>query len=342
MAKIIQVMQVQGILSDLKNRKFAPIYLLQGEESYFTDVVSDYIEEHVLSEAEKGFNQAVLYGKDTQAETLINHARRYPMMGEYQVVLLKEAQGMSWTEEEALLLNYFQNPLSSTILVIAYKQGSMDKRTKVYKALAKNAVVLDSKRLYDHQVAPWIKSYVESQGLKIQTAASALIAEYLGSHLSTVANELDKLIINLPKGTEINTGHVQENIGISKDFNVFELNKALAYKDILKANRIINYFAANPRSNPPPLVFGAMIGYFTRVLRGHYAPSKQKQTLARTIGVPEFFVEEYQVALQQYNRRKVFDIISVIREYDLKSKGVGSVAMSNGALFKEMVYKILH
>ena len=335
-------MLAKGILSDLKNRKFAPIYLLQGAESYYIDLVTDYIEAHVLSEAEKGFNQAILYGKDTQVETLINHARRYPMMGEYQVVLLKEAQGMAWDEAEDLLINYFQNPLPSTILVIAYKQGSMDKRTKVYKALAKNAVVLDSKPLHDQKVAPWIRDYVENQGYKIQTSAAALMAEYLGTNLSTVSNELDKLIINLPKGTEIDTGHVQENIGISKDFNVFELNKALAYRDVVKANRIINYFADNPKSNPLPLVFGALIGYFTKILKGHYAPNAQKQTLAGVIGVPEFYIEEYQIALQQYSRRKVFDVIAIIREYDLKSKGVGSVNMGNDALLKEMIYKILH
>lgn len=335
-------MSTKEILSDLKARKFKPIYFLQGEESYFIDEICGYIEESVLSEAEKGFNQTVLYGKDTEVEALINHARRYPMMSEYQVVVVKEAQGLEWGEAEPLLCSYFENPQPSTILVFAYRNGKLDKRTKLYKTLSRHAVILDSNRLYENQIAPWIREYVMNLGFKIKPSASALIAEYLGSNLSKVANELNKLMLNLPKGTEITPLHVQENIGISKDFNVFELNKALAYKDSMKANRIINYFAANPKTNPPPLVFGAMIGYFTKILKVHYSPDKQKRTLSRLLGVSEYFLDEYQAAVQHYNRRKVFDIISVIREYDLKSKGLGVANLSNGDLFKEMVYKILH
>lgn len=331
------------ILADLKSRKFSPVYLLQGEESYYIDLVSNYIEEKVLSEAEKGFNQTIVYAtKETDSSTIISAAKRYPMMAEYQVLIIKEAQNLNWDKNEDLWLNYFTSPLSSTILVFSYKNKKFDKRKKIYKAIAKTGVVLESNKIYDNKIGSWISEYITRAGRKIHPSATALMAEHLGNDLSKVVNELEKLLINTPKGREITTLDIQNNIGISKDFNVFELNKALSFRDVLKANQIIDYFAANPRSNPMPVILGSLGAYFTRVLKCHYSPDKSPATLAKIAGVHTFFANEYITAMKHYNRWKTFQIIGYLKEYDLKSKGVNSVHTDAGPLMKELIYKIMH
>lgn len=337
-------MTFQNILSDLKNRKFAPIYLLHGEESYYTDRIADYIDDHVLSEAEKGFNQTILYGKETDFITIVNSAKRYPMMAEYQVLLIKEAQSLEWNRDAAVevLIRYLENPLNSTILVFDFKHGKFDKRKKVYKLFQNKGVVLESAKLYDNQVAGWITDYCKAAGYRIQAQASALMAEYLGTNLSKVVNEIDKIFLNTSKDKEITTGDIQKNVGISKDFNVFELNKALAYKNVYKANQIIDYFIANPKSNPPIVIFGSLATYFTKILRYHYAEDKSKNGLAKAIGVPFTFVDEYIAAGNNYGKWKVFRIISLLREYDMKSKGVDNPNNAMGPLLRELTYKILH
>lgn len=337
------IMTFQNILADLKNRKFSPIYLLHGEESYYIDEISDYIEKNVLSEAEKGFNQTILYGKDTDFITIVNNAKRYPMMAEYQVLLIKEAQSLDWNKGSVdLLQSYLEQPLKSTILVFCYKYAKFDKRKKVYKSMDSKGIVLESNKIYDNKVAEWIAEYSRNAGYKIQHSAASLMAEYLGTDLSKIVNELDKMFLNVPKEREINNLDVQNNIGISKDFNVFELNKALAYKDVLKANQIVDYFTANPKSNPAPVVLGALGTYFTKVLKFHYAEDKSKAGLSKLIGVHSFFVDEYLVAGRNYSKRKTFNIVSLLREYDLKSKGVDTANNEIGPLLKELVYKILH
>jgi len=336
-------MTFQNIISDLKNRKFSPIYLLHGEEPYYIDEVSDYIEKHVLSEPEKGFNQTILYGKDTDFITIVNNAKRYPMMAEYQVVLIKEAQSLEWNKESVeILQSYLEQPLKSTILVFCYKYAKFDKRKKVCKIIDSNGVIMESNKIYDNKVADWIVDYSRNAGYKIQLSAASLMAEYLGTNLSKVVNELDKMFLNVPKSRDISNEDVQNNIGISKDFNVFELNKALAFKDILKANQIVDYFAANPKSNPAPVVLGALGTYFTKVLKFHYAEDKSKAGITKLIGVHPFLADEYLIAGRNYNKWKTFHNISLIREYDLKSKGVDTPNNDIGPLLKELVYKILH
>lgn len=343
-------MTVSDILKDLKARKFKPVYLLHGEESYYIDKISDYIEHHVLSEAEKGFNQTVLYGKDSDVIGILNAVKRYPMMSDYQVVLVKEAQELKWGKEGDddkksgdPMLSYLDNPLSSTILVFCYRHGKFDKRKKVYKAIEKKGLVFESVPIHETKVAGWIESFAGEKGYKIQPQAAALMAEYLGSDLSKVSNEMEKLMLNVKPGHLINTTDIQNNIGISKDFNVFELQNAIAKRDAYKVNQIINYFADNPKNNPIPLILGALNSYFTKILKYHYASDRSPQGLARELGVAPFFVKDYETAGRNYGKEKVFRVISYLRECDLKTKGVdASGNTEQGELMKELMFKIIH
>ncbi|MDB5031528.1 DNA polymerase III subunit delta [Mucilaginibacter sp.] len=340
-------MTADDILKDLRNRKFKPLYLLHGEEPYFIDQVSHYAEHQLLPEAEKGFNQTVLYGKDTDIMTVLNAAKRYPMMAEYQVVLIKEAQDMKWGRDDDdkksinPLLNYLENPLPSTILVFCYKYGKFDKRKKTYKAIEKNGVIFESTPLYDNKIPAWIETFVAGKGCQVNPQASAMLAEYLGNDLSKIANEMEKLMLNVPAGQVITMQHVQDNIGISKEYNVFELQSALSRKDPFKVNQIINYFQANPKANPIVLVLGNLNNFFSKVLLYHYAKDSSPQNLARELGVSPYFIKDYELAARNYNYAKSMQIISLLREYDLKSKGVDSNAGS-GELMKELMFKILH
>ncbi|WP_257670234.1 DNA polymerase III subunit delta [Parapedobacter tibetensis] len=335
-------MNANKIIADIKSKKLLPVYLLHGEEPYYIDLISDYMEDHVLDDAQKGFDQTVLYGKDTDFVTIVNAAKRYPMMSDYQVIIVKEAQNLKWKGDDDLLLNYLENPMKSTLLVLAYKYSKFDKRKKAYKLTEKAGVVLESTKLYDDKVAPWIASFVMDRGWDIHPQAAAMMAEYLGNDLSKVVNELEKLMLNVPKGQEISAQDIERNIGISKDFNVFELNTALAKRDVVKAFQIVDYFATNPRSNPIQVILGAMGGYFIKILKYHYLTDKSPQTVARELGVHPFFTREYDTAARSYNRRKTFDIIAYLREYDLKSKGLNAVNIEQGDLLKELVYKILY
>ena len=340
-------MTASDIIKDLKNRKYKPIYLLHGEETYNIDLVSNFIENKLLSDAEKGFNQTVLYGKDTDVMTVLNASKRYPMMADYQVVLVKEAQDMKWgnddTDKKGInpLLSYFENPLTSTILVFCYKYGKFDKRKKTYKAIEKNGLIFESAPIYDSKVPAWVESFISEKGYKISQQASLMLAEYLGNDLSKIANELEKLMLNVAAGQEITLKHIHDNIGISKEYNVFELQTALSKKDAFKANQIINYFEANPKSNPMVLVLGNLNNFFSKVLIYHYVKDKTPQNLARELGVSPYFIKDYEQAARSYNYSKTMQIISYLREYDLKSKGVESNA-GNGGLMKELVFKILH
>ena len=340
-------MTATEIIKDFKNRKLKPVYLLHGEEPYFIDVVSNYAEHELLSDAEKGFNQTILYGKDTDIMTVLNAAKRYPMMSDYQLVVVKEAQDMKWGKEDDdkkgidPVLSYLENPLRSTVLIFCYKYGKFDKRKKTYKAIDKNGLVFESTSLYDNKIPAWIEDYAGDKGYKIDGPASAMMAEYLGNDLSKIANELDKLMLNVTKGHAITLQHVQDNIGISREYNVFELQSALSRKDPFKVNQIINYFEANPKSNPMVLVLGNLNNFFSKVLLYHYAKDKSPQNLARELGVNPYFIKDYELAARSYNYGKTMQIISLLREYDLKSKGVDSND-GPGELMKELMFKILH
>ena len=340
-------MTAADIIKDIKNRKYKPVYLLHGDEPYFIDEVSDYVENHLLPDAEKGFNQTVLYGKDTDVMTVLNASKRYPMMADYQVVLIKEAQDMKWGSESDdkksinPLLSYLENPLPSTILVFCYKYGKFDKRKKTYKAIEKSGLVFESTPLYDSKIPGWVESYLTGKGYKVNQQASLMLAEYLGNDLSKIANELDKLILNVAQGQEITLKHIQDNIGISKEYNVFELQAALGKKDAYKVNQIINYFEANPKANPIVLVLGNLNNFFTKVLVYHYVKDKTPQNLARELSVNPYFIKDYEQAARSYNYGKTMQIIHYLREYDLKSKGVESNT-DHGGLMKELMFKILH
>lgn len=340
-------MTAAEILKDFKSKKYKPLYLLHGEEPYFIDQVSSYVEHKLLSDSEKGFNQTVLYGKDTDIMTVLNASKRYPMMADYQVVLVKEAQDMKWGSEDTdkkginPLLSYLDNPLPSTILVFCYKYGKFDKRKKTYKAIEKKGLIFESATLYDNKVPGWIEGFIGDKGYKINQQASFMLAEYLGNDLSKIANELEKLMLNVSAGQEITLKHIQDNIGISKEYNVFELQTALSKRDVFKANQIINYFEANPKANPIVLVLGNLNTFFSKVLVYHYVKDRSQQNVARELGVNPFFVKDYEQAARSYNYGKTMQIISYLRECDLKSKGVDSTT-DHGGLMKELVFKILH
>ncbi|GAC1300749.1 MAG: DNA polymerase III subunit delta [Mucilaginibacter sp.] len=340
-------MTASEIIKNLQKKKYKPVYLLHGDEPYYIDLVGNYVEHQLLSDAEKGFNQTVLYGKDTDIMTVLGAAKRYPMMADCQVVIVKEAQDMKWgsddTDKKSInpLLNYLENPSPSTILVFCYKYGKFDKRKKTYKAIEKNGLIFESAPLYDSKVPGWVEGFIAEKGYKINQQASLMLAEYLGNDLSKIANELEKLMLNVAAGQEITLKHIHDNIGISKEYNVFELQAALGKRDAFKANQIINYFEANPKANPIVLVLGNLNTFFSKVLTYHYVQDKSQQNLARQLGVNPYFVKDYEQAARSYNYGKTMQIISYLREYDVKSKGVDSTT-DHGGLMKELVFKILH
>jgi len=329
----------EQIINDLKNQIYYPFYLLHGEESYFIDAISDYIEHNVLSDLEKEFNQTIVYGKDSNVPTLISYAKRFPMMANYQVLIVKEAQDLDKIEE---FLSYAENPLNSTLLVLCYKYGKLDKRKALYKAIEKNGIAFESPRLYDNKIPDWIHNYVRASNYSITPKAAVLLTEFLGTDLSKIVNELQKLFINIPSGTEITDDFVEKNIGISKDYNVFELQKALAKKEVVKANQIILYFASNPRENPLVKVIPILYSYFSKVLTYHYLPDKTRNNVASALSINPFFVADYQQAAKTFPPGKLCQIISLLREYDLKAKGVENSSASDGDLMKELVFRILH
>ena len=328
-----------NIISDLKNKIYYPIYFLDGEESFFIDEISDYIEMNVLTDLEKEFNQTIIYGKDTNIPTLVSYARRFPMMANYQVIIVKEAQDIDKIEE---LAGYIENPLNSTLLVICYKYDKLDRRKSIAKTIEKTGVLFESGRLYDNQIPDWISEYVRKKNYSISTKATFLLAEFLGTDLSKIVNEISKLIINIPPGQEITEEYVEKNIGISKDFNVFELQKAIGKKDVYRSNQIITHFAANPRENPLVKVIPLLYSYFSKVLIYHQLPDKSRNNAASALSVNPFFIQDYQVAAGNFKVNKLISIISLLREYDLKAKGVDNASTSDGELMKELVFRILH
>ncbi len=327
------------IRKDLKNKVYYPVYFLSGEETFYIDVIADIIEKTVLDEAEKEFNYTQVYGKDTDIPTIISYAKRYPMMANHHVVMVKEAQNLDNIEN---LASYVENPQKSTLLVILYKYKTIDKRKAFAKTLQKSGVLMECKKLYDNEVPSWINDYVSKKGYSIDPGAVQMLANYLGTDLQKIVNEVGKLFINLPKGSQINVKHIEENIGISKDFNVFELQKALAAKNSFKAFQIAKYFEDNPKSNPNVMILSILFGYFSKLLIYHQLQDKSKNNVASALSVSPFFVDDYAKAANNFPISKLLDVISLLREYDLKSKGVGNVNVEDGQLLKELIYKILN
>ncbi|MEI8135946.1 MAG: DNA polymerase III subunit delta [Bacteroidota bacterium] len=352
--------EVNQILLDLKRHIYKPIYFLSGKEPYYIDLISDYIEKNVLDDTDKEFNQNVVYGKDADLVTILGLAKQFPMMSEHQVVIVKEAQNIeefnkTATGEESpssskgnangaaqQFVNYINNPQPTTILVFCFKYKTIDKRSAMAKALQKHAVYFESSKLYDNQVPEWINNYIKEINYTIAPKATFLLAEFLGNDLSNITNEINKLVISIPKGAEITAEIIQDNIGISKDFNVFELQDALAKKDILKANRIINYFAFNEKEHPAVMILSSLYGYFSKILKYHFLPDKSKFAAAGALGVNHFFLDGYAKAALNYNTGKLKSIFSYLKECDLKAKGVDNPSIDKGELLKELVFKILH
>jgi DNA polymerase-3 subunit delta len=330
----------EEIISDIKKRIFKPVYFLAGEEPYYIDLITDYIEANILTEAEKSFNQVVIYGEDATVPSIIETSRRFPMMASHQVVIVKEAQTVKKIED---IVIYVEKPMPSTILVINYKYKAIDKRTKLYKALETHALYFESARLRDYQVPAWIERYLMTKGIKTDPSASAMLTEYLGTDLHKIVNELDKLIITLPQGKPaITTALIEKNIGISKDYNNFELQKAVGEKNILKANMIVHYFSNNPKDNPITLSISSLFSYFTKLLTYHYLADKSKNNVAAVLKVNPYFVKDYELSASKYNVSKTVMVISLLRTYDMKSKGYGDVSSEPGDILKELVFKILH
>jgi DNA polymerase-3 subunit delta len=333
-------MTYDQLIGDLKNKVYKPVYFLWGDEPYYIDLVSAHIAKNVLTEAEQSFNQTVLYGKDSVVSQVSDLARRFPMMSSHQVVILKEAQEM---KDFGDLLAYVEQPQPSTLLVINYKYKKPDKRQKIFKALEKKAVWFESKKMYDNQVPGWIAGYASNHKYRIEPKASALLAEFLGSDLSKIANEVEKLMVAIGKKSEtITPALVEKHIGFSKDFNQFELQDALGRRDVVKAMQIINYFAENEKKYPFPLTIVSLYFYFSKLLLFHYTKDKSKQNLAATLKVNPYFVKDYESAARRYSAAKVVKIISLLRIYDMRSKGYDGHSTPVRELTRELVFKILH
>ncbi|MEP0266645.1 DNA polymerase III subunit delta [Dokdonia sp.] len=327
------------ILSDLQKGEIQPIYFLSGEEPYFIDLIADYIEANVLEESEKGFNQMILYGRDVTIDDIVGNAKRYPMMADRQVVIVKEAQELSRTIDK--LASYVENPQPSTVLVVCYKYKKLDKRKGLAKALKKSGIHYESKKLYENQVGEWLRDVLAKEGYKINPKAAHILVEYLGTDLSKVRNEINKLMLILPKGSEITPEAIEENIGISKDFNNFELRKAVGERDIVKAQRISLYFTQNPKDNPLVLTISSLFGFFSNLLKYHGLPQKDKGTVAKALGINPYFAGEYTTAARHYPMKRVSAAIALLREADVKSKGVGASAFATPDLLKELLVKIM-
>ena len=336
-----QEITCDDILQELRAKQYRPVYYLMGEEPYYIDLIADYITDNILTETEKEFNLTVVYGADVDIATVINAAKRYPMMSEHQVVVVKEAQNIRNMEE---LSYYLQKPLLSTILVICHKHGVLDRRKKLAAEIEKTGVLFESKKVKDAQLPAFITSYMKRKGIDVEPKATAMLADFVGADLSRLTGELEKLIITLPKGhTRVTPEQIEKNIGISKDYNNFELRSALVEKDVLKANKIIKYFEENPKTNPIQMTLSLLFGFFSNLMLAYYAPEKSEQGIANMLGLrTPWQAKDYLAAMRRYNGVKTMQIIGEIRYADAKSKGVGNPSLSDGDILRELVFKILH
>lgn len=326
--------EVEALLSSIKSKNLKPLYFLMGEEAYYIDLISDYIAQHVLSEEEKGFNQMVLYGKDTSVDEITSNAKRFPMMADFQVVIVKEAQHLIRTIEQ--LTEYAKNPQPTTVLVLCYKYKKLDKRKALHKAITENGIVFESKKLYDDKVGPWITAFAKSKGLDIDFKGAEMLAEYLGNDLGKIAKEFEKMLPMLKGQPKISPAFIEEHVGISKDYNNFELKKAIGEKNIKKVGRIMNYFSENPKDNPFVVTIATLQLFFVQLLRYHGLKDKSQKNVASVLRINPYFVSEFDVAAKNYPMKQVSKIICHLRTLDLKGKGVGAQNMTQADLLKEL------
>jgi DNA polymerase-3 subunit delta len=337
-----------SVLKSLRNKEYAPVYFLQGDEPYYIDRIADFIEENVLSESERGFNQMVMYGKDVDVSTILNNAKRYPMMSDRQVVIVREAQEVADLNNkngQQQMEAYLKNPMPSTILVFCYKYKSFDGRKALGKMLDKLAVLVESKKMYDNQLPEWIALYVKNKGHHIDDKAVQMLADYIGNNLERLTNEIEKVLINFRKEDEegkITPAVIQKYIGISKEYNVFELQKALAVKDVLKANRILRYFEANQKANPIIPVIALLFTFFSKLLLVHQAADKSERGLAAVLKINPFFAREYKVASVNYPLPRVIRNIHYLRIADQHAKGIDNTGGTDAQILKELIFKLMH
>lgn len=335
--------ELELIFKNIKNREFLPIYFFHGEEAYFIDIAVKVLENEVLTEDEKAFNQTVVYGKDTNYNEILSLAKQYPMMGDKQLIIVKEAQDLKFNDEETKILEkYVENPVESTILVFAHKHKKVDSRKKVFKTLDKAKMLFHSEPVKDYNLAKWIDDEARNLQIKLAPGISQLLADYLGNDLSRIANELNKMKLVLKDGEVLDGKLVETHIGISKEFNVFELQKALGKKDANTAFKIAYYMGKNPKTNPIVMTIGNLYNFFSNVVLYHTVSHQSPPTIASELGINPYFVKDYAEAARLYPLKFATRIISVLREIDLKSKGLGAVNMDEGELLKEMVYKIIN
>jgi DNA polymerase-3 subunit delta len=336
---------VKKIVADLKAGKYAPVYFLQGEETFYIDLISDYIEKNALSESEKGFNQVVVYGKDVTMATILTHARRFPMMAQRQVVIVKEAQDIQDLNKEIggkLMLDYITKAVPSTILVFCHKNKSLDKRKELGKKIDQYSVCITTKKVYENQLPEFISEYTRDKKLTIEDRAVQALCEYVGNDLHRLANEIDKLVISLPAGESITAERVMNQVGVSKEYNIFELQKAIIQKDALLATKIVNYFESNPKKNPIIPIVAYLYSFFSKLLVATQASDKSEKGLASELKVSPYAVRDYSMALRQYPLPKIIDNIASIKEADLKSKGVNTGSAGDSQVIRELVWRLMH
>lgn len=332
-------MDHKSIIQEIKNKHFKPIYLLHGEEPYYIDLISRAIIANALEEHERDFNQSVFYGSDSEVLSIISEAKGYPMMAERRLVVIREAQDLKDFE---ILEKYCAKPELSTVLVIMYKGKKFDSRKKIFKEISKNGLVFSSDKLKDYQLVDWINNYLKTTDFSITPKATSLLADYLGNDLSKIINELDKLALLLQKGTTINEVHIDENIGISKDYNVFELTNAIAVRDVNKAFTIVNYFEHNPKAGELVVIIPSIFNFFFKLMRIHFSNNKSTDALIQLLKIHPFAVKELVNASKLYPPKMISRNISYLHEYDLKSKGLNNDSFSKADLMKELIYKIMH
>lgn len=333
-------MKHKEVIQQLKKKEFRPVYFLHGDESYYIDALVEYFEEKVMNESEKAFNYTVLYGKDVSYQDVVDSARRYPMMAQFQLVIVKEAQEMKTLAE---LINYIEKPQPTTILVLAHKHKKLDARTKFAKAIMQHAYVFESSKIYDNQLPEWIVTHLKDLHLSIKLEVADLLAEYLGNDLGKIANELEKLSLNLPQGTFVTTEHIEKYVGISKEYNIFELTKALSTRDVSKSNKIVYFLNNNPKKNPLVVTLGTLYGFFSKVYAYHFLQQKNDKEAAAALGLrSDWALKEYKLAVKHYSYPKTEQIIHYLHDYDMRSKGLNSVNADDNELLKELVFKILH
>jgi len=327
--------QYQKIINDIKNKITKPIYLLMGEESFYLDIVSDYIEDNLLAEEDKSFNQVVLYGRDVSVDQVLETAKRYPMMAEKQLVIIKEAQDL---KDIKLFEKYAENPLETTVLVFVHKYKSVPKNTKFYKNCEKNGVILNSEKIKEYKLSQWIEGFVKDKGYQIQPKAAIILAEFLGNDLQKINNELDKLFIILTKPGPITPETIEKNIGFSKDFNIFELQNAIGTKNEIKSLRILQHFAQNPKEYPIVLVIGMLFSFLSKILLYHGLSNKADAVSVLKIG--PYFIKDYQEAARNFPMRKVSNLVNALKTMDVKSKGVGSTQLVEMELYKDFLVQV--